>query len=92
MYNGYKCLGVQECMECKYCGEKDGLRLMTRTQLVNGRGETIVVCLDCWWFKEIHGMKNGKLLSKLSEQRLSGKSGSLKESEPSPSAMGKKAG
>ncbi len=46
---------------CKYCGEKDKSRLMTRSTVVEGKVETIDICLECWWSKEIHGKEeNGK--------------------------------
>ena len=41
-------------MECKHCGEKDKSRLMMRSQVVDAKVETINICLDCWWFKDIH--------------------------------------
>jgi hypothetical protein len=48
-------------MECKHCSEKDKTRLMMRSTVVEGTVETIDICLECWWSKEIHGKEeNGK--------------------------------
>lgn len=41
-------------MECIYCNELDGSKLMTRTKLVDGKAETIDICQSCWWTKDIH--------------------------------------
>jgi len=36
-------------MPCRYCGERDPFKLSIRTKFINGRVETIEICLDCYW-------------------------------------------
>ena len=65
LYNTLNNSGAFYAMQCKYCAESEESRLMTRTSLVNGKVETIDVCLECWWSKEVHGKtEDGNLLSK----------------------------
>lgn len=75
-------------MVCIYCKEKDESRLMMRSQVVRGKVETINVCLQCWWSKEVHtDGENGNLLSeqKPTERRIPD------QPEPSHSGVGKAA-
>ncbi len=55
-------------MRCVHCGENEKSRLVARSKVVNGKVETIDICLECWWTKEINvDVKDGK--------RKSGKDG-----------------
>jgi hypothetical protein len=52
-------------MTCEYCGKTDKSRLMTRSTVIESRVETKIMCVECWWSKEINvDEENGKLLSK----------------------------
>jgi hypothetical protein len=76
-------------MECKYCEEQSESRLMSRSQVVDGEVETIDVCVQCWWFKEINtDGKNGEQLSE--QESIEGRVPD--KSESAPSSMGESTG
>lgn len=52
--------------ECVFCHEKDQNKLMMSTRVVNGKVETIDVCLACFWIDKSRA--EGKVGNKLSEQ------------------------
>ena len=60
-------------MRCKYCNEVDESRLIMSTRLVNGRVETIDICLRCFWRdKFVHeaGGEDGNTISENNSERL----------------------
>ena len=37
---------------------------MIRSEVISGKVDTKEICLDCWWFKEIHSDKENGILQK----------------------------
>ena len=54
-------------MECVLCGERDPLKLIMSTRMINGKAQSFDVCFSCSWREkfeaEVMGnMKHGKIL------------------------------
>ncbi|MBU0477920.1 hypothetical protein KKC91_05080 [bacterium] len=66
--------------QCKYCGEKDESKLTMSTRVVNGKVETIDVCLACFWIEKSRA--EGKDGNKLSEQASERADESIRDTDP----------
>ena len=65
---------------CQICGEKDESKLTMSTRVVNGKVETIDVCLACFWIEKSRA--EGKDGNKLSEQASERANKSTRDTDP----------
>lgn len=68
---GYKVLKLSQqgsFMRCRYCGESDESRLIMSTRNVNGKVETIDICLSCFWIERFKAEVKGEDGSVLREE------------------------
>ena len=51
-------------MPCKYCGERDSLKLIWSSRAINGRVETIEICFPCYWLDKFRSEGENGILPK----------------------------
>ena len=66
---------------CKYCSETDENKLVMSSRLVNGRAETIDICLACLW-RDKFVQKDGRILSEELRERSDKRIGSARGIDP----------
>jgi RNase P subunit RPR2 len=66
-------------MPCKYCNEQDESKLMMSSRCVNGKVETIDICLRCYWRERFEAEAKGNGKSILQERESFGRTNSERE-------------